>query len=243
MQLNHEFTVDAPLDEVWQALLDPHRVAPCMPGATLDEVNGDEFAATVQVKLGPVNLKYKGKGAYVDKDEQAKRLVIKASGKDVRGAGTASGSATVTLTDAGGATHGEVVSELKVTGRPAQFGRGLIAEVGGRLLGEFAKNLGQELSGNSGHAGGQDGDTASATQAAGQRTPESGTAASRQAQAPSADEPSAGSSGRSQPSQAEPEAINLLQVAGGPMLKRLAPVLAVLAVVLGLVVLRRSRRT
>src|SRR5690606_38977897 len=88
MQLNHEVTVDAPLDEVWQALLDPHRVAPCMPGATLDEVNGAEFAATVQVKLGPVNLKYKGKGAYVDKDEQAKRLVIKASGKDVRGAGT-----------------------------------------------------------------------------------------------------------------------------------------------------------
>ncbi|MGH3431553.1 MAG: SRPBCC family protein [Thermocrispum sp.] len=146
MRLSHEFTVAAPVEQVWQALLDPERVAPCLPGATLTGVDGDTFTATVQVKLGPVNLKYQGKGEFVEQDEQARRLVIKAKGKDVRGAGTASGTSTLTLSEADGVTHGDVQSELKVTGRPAQFGRGLIAEVSGRLLGEFAANLAEELS-------------------------------------------------------------------------------------------------
>lgn len=232
MQLNHEFTVDAPLEEVWQALLDPHRVAPCMPGATLDEVDGDDFSATVQVKLGPVNLKYKGKGSYVDKDEQAKKLVIKAAGKDVRGAGTASGSATVTLTEADGGTRGEVVSELKVTGRPAQFGRGLISEVGGRLLGEFAKNLGVELAGSGSAQESSEQPASEQAQASGGGETQAQLSAERENAPPA----------QSESSQAEPEALNLLQVAGVPMLKRLAPVLAVLAVALGLAAILRSRK-
>lgn len=145
MRLEHEFSVPAPVDEVWRAMLDPERVAPCMPGATLTGVEGDTFTATVKVKLGPVSLQYKGTGEFVEKDEAARKLVIKASGKDVRGAGTASGTSMVTLSDVDGTTHGAVESELKVTGRPAQFGRGLIAEVSGRLLAQFSENLANEL--------------------------------------------------------------------------------------------------
>lgn len=145
MRLEHEFSVAAPVGEVWQALLDPERVAPCLPGATLTGVEGDTFKAKVKVKLGPVTMNYQGAGEFVEQDAAAHRLVIKASGKDTRGAGTASGTSTVTLTEQDGGTHGAVVSELKVTGRPAQFGRGLIAEVSGRLLGEFAANLADEL--------------------------------------------------------------------------------------------------
>lgn len=190
MQLTHAFDVPAPVDEVWRALLDPERVAPCMPGATLTGVDGDTFTATVAVKLGPVSLKYQGSGEFLEKDADARRLVIKAAGKDVRGAGTASGTSTVTLSPSDGGTHGDVTSELKVTGRPAQFGRNLIAEVGGRLLGQFADNLAAEL-------------------------------------APAVEERHADAPGPVK----QPEAIDLMDVAGAPVLKRLVPLLAVLAAV------------
>lgn len=195
MQLTHAFEVPAPVDEVWRALLDPERVAPCMPGATLTGVDGDTFTATVAVKLGPVSLKYQGSGEFLEKDADARRLVIKAAGKDVRGAGTASGTSTVTLTASDGGTHGDVTSELKVTGRPAQFGRNLIAEVGGRLLGQFAANLADEL-----------------------------------APAPELGDPAR-----------DPEAIDMFQYAGRPVLKRLIPVLALLAAVAVAVAITRRR--
>ncbi|GAB3493053.1 SRPBCC family protein [Amycolatopsis cihanbeyliensis] len=145
MQLEHEFTVPAGIDEVWQAVLDPQRVAPCMPGATLAEADGDTFRGTVKVKLGPVSLLYKGSGEFVEKDEQARKVVITASGKDARGAGTAKATVTVTLTGDGGSTKGSVVTDLSVTGKPAQFGRGMIAEVGGKILDDFATCLGEKL--------------------------------------------------------------------------------------------------
>ncbi|MFJ8910037.1 SRPBCC family protein [Amycolatopsis sp. NPDC102389] len=141
MRLDHEFTVPAPVGEVWKAVIDPERVAPCMPGATLTEVDGDAFKGTVKVKLGPISLLYKGTGQFVEKDADAKKVVIKAAGKDARGAGTASATVTVTLTEKDGVTHGAVATELAVTGKPAQFGRGMISEVGGKILDSFAECL------------------------------------------------------------------------------------------------------
>lgn len=145
MRLDHEFTVPAPVDEVWKAVVDPERVAPCMPGATITGVEGDTFKGTVKVKLGPISLLYKGSGEFVEKDADARRVVIKASGKDSRGAGTASATVTLTLIEKDGVTHGAVATDLAVTGKPAQFGRGLISEVGGKILDAFAECLSGKL--------------------------------------------------------------------------------------------------
>ncbi|WP_132118606.1 SRPBCC family protein [Actinocrispum wychmicini] len=141
MRLEHQFTVNAPVDVVWQALLDPERVAPCMPGATLTSVSGTEFTGTVKVKLGPISLQYKGSGSFVSTDPDSRELRINASGKDARGNGTAAADVAVTLSEKDGVTTGDVVTDLAITGRPAQFGRGLIGEVGGKILATFAGNL------------------------------------------------------------------------------------------------------
>jgi uncharacterized protein len=145
VRLDHEFTVPAPIGEVWQAVIDPERVAPCMPGAALTTVEGDTFAGTVKVKAGPVSLQYKGSGEFLEKGEAAGKVVIKASGRDSGGGGTAAATITLTLTERDGGTHGAVATDLAITGRPAQFGRGMISEVGGKLLGTFAENLAKTL--------------------------------------------------------------------------------------------------
>jgi uncharacterized protein len=145
VKLEHSFTVPADLDTVWQAVLDPERVAPCMPGATLAEVDGDTFKGSVKVKMGPVSLLYKGSGEFLSKEEDTRTVVIKASGKDARGNGTASATVTVSLSADGAATLGSVVTDLSITGKPAQFGRGLISEVGGKILDSFATCLASKL--------------------------------------------------------------------------------------------------
>ena len=145
MRLEHQFSVSAPVDEVWRALLDPERVAPCLPGATLTGVEGNTFNGSVKVKLGPVSLRYKGSGEFVETDDADHRLVMKAGGKDSRGNGTANATVTVTIAEKGEETAGTVVTDLSITGRPAQFGRGMISEVGGRILDTFAGNLAAEL--------------------------------------------------------------------------------------------------
>jgi carbon monoxide dehydrogenase subunit G len=145
VKLEHSFTVPADLDTVWQAVLDPERVAPCMPGATLTEVDGDAFKGSVKVKLGPISLLYKGAGEFLEKDESSRKVVIKASGKDARGNGTAAATVTVTLKANGDTTSGSVETDLSITGKPAQFGRGLITEVGGKILDTFANCLASKL--------------------------------------------------------------------------------------------------
>jgi carbon monoxide dehydrogenase subunit G len=145
VKLEHSFSVPADLDTVWAAVLDPERVAPCMPGASLSEVDGDTFKGTVKVKVGPISLQYKGSGEFVEKDEAARKLVIKAAGKDTRGNGTASATVTVTLRAEGAGTAGAVDTDLSITGKPAQFGRGLISEVGGKILDTFAACLATKL--------------------------------------------------------------------------------------------------
>jgi carbon monoxide dehydrogenase subunit G len=140
MKLTHSFTSPAPAEEVWEALIDPERVAPCLPGATLTSVDGRTFSGEVKVKLGPVQLLYRGSGEFVEIDPVLRRAVMKAAGKDTRGNGTASAVVTFVVGDSV-----EVETDLSVTGRPAQLGRGLIAEVSGRLVDQFAECLASTL--------------------------------------------------------------------------------------------------
>ena len=145
MQLEHHLSVPAPIDVVWPALLDPERVAPCVPGATLTGVDGDSFTGTVKVKVGPITLLYKGTGTFTEHDEQARRAVLKAAAKDTRGNGTVNATVTLTLTDEADHTTGIVATDLSVTGKPAQFGRGMIADVGGKIIEQFSACLSEKL--------------------------------------------------------------------------------------------------
>src|SRR5436305_8921280 len=140
-------SVPATVDEAWKALLGVEKVAPCMPGAVLTSVDGDDFTGTVKVKVGPIQVTYKGQARFVEKDEAAHRVVIEASGKEARGSGTASATVTAVLTEQGNQTRAEVVTDLNITGRPAQFGRGVMADVGAKLIGQFADCLAEELAG------------------------------------------------------------------------------------------------
>jgi carbon monoxide dehydrogenase subunit G len=145
MQLEHHLSVPAPIDVVWPALLDPQRVAPCVPGATLTGVDGDSFTGTVKVKVGPITLLYKGSGTFAEQDEQARRAVLKADAKDTRGNGTVKATVTLTLTAEGERTTGTVATDLSITGKPAQFGRGMIADVGGKIIEQFSACLSEKL--------------------------------------------------------------------------------------------------
>lgn len=146
MDLEHSFTVPVGVDDAWTILLDVERVAPCMPGASLETVDGDEFTGNVKVKLGAINLTYKGKASFVEKDEAAHRAVIDARGRDSRGNGTAAAKVTTLLTDEGGSTKVLVKTELDITGKVAQFGRGVMVDVGNKLIGQFAECLAQTIS-------------------------------------------------------------------------------------------------
>src|SRR5215470_2185102 len=141
MELEHSFTVPVPKNRAWDVLLDVERVAPCMPGATLDSVDGDEIHGRIKVKVGPINMTYAGTARFVERDKNAGVVTLEASGKETRGAGTASASVRSLLEDRGNETHVTVLTTLNVTGKPAQFGRGVMNEVGGKLLGIFATNL------------------------------------------------------------------------------------------------------
>ena len=141
MELEHSFTVPVPRDRAWDVLLDVERVAPCMPGAALDSVDGDEIHGRIKVKVGPINMTYAGTARFVERDKEAGVVTLEASGKETRGGGTASASVRSVLQDRGHQTHVTVLTTLNVTGKPAQFGRGVMNEVGGRLLGMFAANL------------------------------------------------------------------------------------------------------
>ncbi|MCZ2858980.1 SRPBCC domain-containing protein [Blastococcus sp. VKM Ac-2987] len=177
MQLENSFTVPVPVDEAWRVLLDIERIAPCMPGAALDSVDGDDFTGRVKVKLGPINLTYQGKASFVEKDEAAHRAVIDARGKDQRGNGTAAAMVTANLRAEGSVTRVDVLTDLNITGRPAQFGRGVMTDVGNKLLGQFADKLAAQL--GEGDAQG-DADRASAAagaSTAGQATAGEGAAA------------------------------------------------------------------
>ncbi len=139
MKLEHSFTVPAPVDRAWATLLDIEGVAPCFPGATLTGVDGDEFTGVVKVKVGPVSLTYTGRGRFLERDDVTHRAVIDASGRDKNGNGTAGATVHARMEPDGAETTRVVVeTDLKVTGRPAQFGRGVVQDVGGRIVDQFA---------------------------------------------------------------------------------------------------------
>ncbi len=141
MELEHSFTVPVPMDRAWDVLLDVERVAPCMPGATLDSVNGDEIKGRIKVKVGPISMTYAGTAKFTERDRAAHAVTLEASGKETRGAGTASAAVRSELEPEGDQTHVTVHTNLNVTGKPAQFGRGVMTEVGSKIIGMFADNL------------------------------------------------------------------------------------------------------
>lgn len=207
MDLQNSFVVPADIDTAWRTLLDVEAIAPCMPGATLESVDGDNFTGSVKVKLGPVNMTYGGKARFVEKDQANHRAVIEGTGKETRGSGTASALVTAQLiAEAPDRTRVEVATDLTVTGKPAQFGRGVMQDVAGRIIDQFSANLAAVIA-----ASGAQAAAASAAAAAGEAAP-----------APAAPTPL--------PQAAE--SIDLLGTAGAPVLKRLIPAaLAVVAVV------------
>ena len=141
-------TVPASLEDTWEAFNNLEMVAGCFPGAALTSVEGDSFKGTAKVKLGPVSLQYAGAGSFLERDDAAHRFVLEAKGKDKRGNGTAGATVTAVLTSAGpDSTSAEVVTDLTITGKPAQFGRGVIQDVSDKILGQFVDCLQSKLSG------------------------------------------------------------------------------------------------
>lgn len=147
MELNNEFRVAVPTAKVWEMFTDVERVAPCLPGATLLSVDGDDFTGAVKVKVGPITVSYKGVATYQEKDAGAQRLVLKAEGKETRGNGTAAATVTAQLKDEGDATTVSITTDLAISGKAAQFGRGVLADVSSNLIAQFARSLEAELLG------------------------------------------------------------------------------------------------
>ncbi|GAA2994153.1 SRPBCC family protein [Streptosporangium longisporum] len=145
MRFEHEFTVPVPVEQAWPVLLDVERVAPCLPGATVDKVEGDSFTGKLKVKVGPITVTYQGRASYEKVDEDARSMTLEASGKEARGSGTAGATVVARLHPEGRTTRVTVETSFTVTGRPAQFGRGVMAEVGGKLIDRFAANLSRLL--------------------------------------------------------------------------------------------------
>lgn len=147
MELNNEFRVAVPTAKVWEMFTDVERVAPCLPGATLLSVDGDDFTGAVKVKVGPITVSYKGVATYQEKDAGAQRLVLKAEGKETRGNGTAAATVTAQLKDEGDVTTVSITTDLAISGKAAQFGRGVLADVSSNLIAQFARSLEAELLG------------------------------------------------------------------------------------------------
>lgn len=145
MRFEHEFTVPVPVDQAWPVLLDVERIAPCLPGAAVDKVEDDSFTGRMKMKIGPITVTYQGRASFEKVDEDTRSMTLRASGKEARGPGTAGATVVARLHPEGRNTRVTVDTSFNVTGRPAQFGRGVMAEVGGKLIDRFAANLSRLL--------------------------------------------------------------------------------------------------
>jgi carbon monoxide dehydrogenase subunit G len=203
IELDNSFTVPVPPAQAWEVLLDVERIGPCMPGAVVDSVDGDEIAGRVTVKLGPVKLTYKGTATFTERDEDKHSIAMEASGKETRGSGTASAVVKAGLAD--GETEDSTLvtihTSLNVTGKPAQFGRGVMADVSAKLIDQFAANLAALLTGGAGPAAAE-AETAAAENAAPVTTEATPTPVQQQ------------------------ESLNIVRLAAKPVLKRVIPVAA-----------------
>jgi uncharacterized protein len=228
MELEHSFTVPVPPDQAWDVLLDVERVAQCLPGASLDSVEGDEIKGRIKVKLGPISMTYAGTARFTERNRDAGVVILEASGKETRGSGTAAATIRSELHGDGNQTEVTVHTSLNVTGKPAQFGRGVMADVSAKLIGVFASNLANMLASGSGAD-----QEPTAPDPAVQATDHVDTATT----APAASTASATTS-----PPASEQSLNLLSVAGLPVLKRIAAPVAALAVALAAVLVVRRRR-
>jgi uncharacterized protein len=239
IELDNSFTVPVPPEQAWDVLLDVQTIAPCMPGASVTSVDGDEIQGQVKVKLGPLSLSYKGTAKFTEKDQATHTISIEATGKETRGAGTASATVQASLKPADGAdeTLVSIHTSLNVTGRPAQFGRSLLPEVSGKLIAQFATNLQALIN--------ADGAAATGTPAA--ATPAAEGAATETA-AEGADEASAGEPAPVAAKPAPPvikqeESLNAFKFVVIPILKRLVPVAAIGAAIAVAIRRLRSRKS
>ena len=147
MELVNEFRVPVPATTAWTVLTDVQRVAPCIQGAQLLSVDGDDFTGAVKVKVGPITVSYQGEATFTEKDESAQRVVIRANGKETRGSGNAAALVTAQLKDEGDVTGVVITTDLTISGKAAQFGRGVLADVAGNLIAQFARRLEADLQG------------------------------------------------------------------------------------------------
>jgi carbon monoxide dehydrogenase subunit G len=179
MKINNEFTVSAPIDQAWETMLNLERIAPCLPGAAIKEEKGEgEYDGTMKVKIGPITANYKGTVKFEEVDEENHRAVLQATGRDARGQGTASATITSTLLEEGDGTKVSVETDMKLTGRAAQFGRGIAQDVATKMLSQFASCLEEEIMG-----GPEEGATAAAEEPTSE---ENGSRDGKQPQAPPA---------------------------------------------------------
>ena len=234
MEMDHSFTVPVPPDRAWDVLLDVEKIAPCMPGATVDEFDGEVVTGRIKVKVGPVSLTYRGTAKFTERDPDARVIMLEASGKETRGAGTASANVRAALEPepGGEGTTASMHTTMNVTGRPAQFGRGVMIEVGSKLVEQFAQNL-RQLIAEDGAAGGNAAatttDEAAGDSSAGQAPAESEAGAAGTSQdgpgstQPSPVVPSAATTPTTQPPAASADSINLIKLVGPSLLKRVVP--------------------
>ena len=208
MDLNHEFTVPVPVADAWKILTDVERIAPCLPGAELQEVEGDTYRGVVKVKVGPIQAQFKGQASFVERDDNSHKAVLKGEGRYTGGKGNASALITAQLTsESAASTKVVVTTDLSITGKVAQFGRGAMADVSDKLLGQFVENLNQLIASQ----------PASAPESA--AAPEAAPAAQTDGGVRKIEGPAA-------------KPIDLLDAAGAPILKRAIPVLVVAAAVI-----------
>ena len=215
MDLVHEFTVPVPVDDAWRILTDVERIAPCLPGAQLQEIEGDTYRGIVKVKVGPIQAQFKGQASFVEQDHVAHRVVLKGEGRDTTGKGNASALITAELTSLNASsTSVKVLTDLSITGKVAQFGRGAMADISDKLLAQFVENLNTLI-------GEQQASPAPAAPAPVAATTEEDEAPQiRKIDAP------------------EAEALDLLSVSSGAIVKRAIPVVIVIAAVIIWLVVR-----
>ena len=215
MKIENDFRVAAPIEQAWALLTDIPAIAPCLPGAELTGQEGDDFHGQMKVKVGPVTAEYAGTATVVEMNETDRIVILKASGRDKRGAGNASADITATMTEDGDGTVVAISTDLKVSGKVAQFGRGVMADVSKKLLGQFAECIEGKLD----RPEGGDGSTA-----------EESAAIDDGAAAPATD-PGDGNQGQ------EEDVLDLPEVAGGAVAKRLIPVVVAVVAVVVVVIL------
>ncbi len=229
MQIQNSFTVPADVDRAWATLLDIEAIAPCMPGARIESVDGDDFVATVKVKLGPVTMNYRGNARFLSKDDQTHTAVIEGSANETKGGGTAKATITTSLAAQGAdRTQVAVTTDLAITGKAAQFGRGVMQDVATRLTDQFAANLEKLMTAPTPPTS----DSSSGPGATGTAVPGAAGTAS----------PAATSTAAPTPDIRADDAIDLLGAAGAPVLRRLAPI-AVGIVVVAVIIWCARRRS